>query len=69
MFITTKKGTDKNGNSVIRITRRGFRGFSIQSNGNLPVTHAGNVIYRQEISDYLNEYGTDHQKYLWFGRI
>jgi len=66
-MITTKKRTDKNGNSIVRITRKGFRGFSIQTNGNLPLTHGGHKINRQEISEYLKKHGTDHQKYLWFG--
>jgi hypothetical protein len=36
----TGKGTDSNGNQVIKLTFSGGRGFSIQTNGNLPKTHS-----------------------------
>lgn len=33
-------GRDKNGNATIKVKPEHERGFSIQSNGNLPVTHS-----------------------------
>ena len=34
-----KKTIDRNGNSILRVSPRRGRGFSVQTNGNLPFTH------------------------------
>jgi hypothetical protein len=66
-------GRDTNGNKVVRIKRPGMRGFSIQTNGNLPMCHGlsighkipytkGNQQYWVEIQDFIGKYGTSKQK-------
>lgn len=70
---------DKNGNKCIKVESTDFnigRGFSIQTNGNLPMIHNGysagtnskdlslwaNNAIRQEIYEYIQKHGTDKQK-------
>jgi len=53
---------DKNGNKVVRLTFTGARGFSIQTNGNLPETHRTGKPNLQEIRAYVLQYGTHYQK-------
>lgn len=68
---------DTNGNKTIKIKGNGiYKGFSIQTNGNLPLTHnlwtkdlslltdndKLNVI--NEVVNYTNRYGSNNQKNL-----
>jgi hypothetical protein len=73
-------GIDTNGNSVIRVKpsgRRRGRGFSIQTNGNLPNIHRNIGTLRsgpvpkfitkemsKEIMSYVGKYGTPRQLYV-----
>lgn len=77
-LVITGFGRDTNGNSVVRVKNRGGgRGFSIQTNGNLPSIHrnigtlrSGPVpkfITREmamDIEKHIRRYGTDRQKML-----
>ncbi len=66
--IKFKKGRDINGNALIKVTREGFRGFSIQSNGNLPMSYRNDVIAHNitmnEVQTYVEQFGTPQQKSL-----
>ncbi len=61
---------DKNDNKVVKIRPLFSRGFSIQTNGNLPNCHTlelGTKLYGQqyffvEIFTYIRLYGTQRQK-------
>jgi len=59
-----KIGRDKNGNKTVKVTHAGLRGFSIQTNGNLPRTHRDGVgsWTQGEVSEYVKNYGTEKQK-------
>ena len=59
-----KISKDKNGNKTVKISRKGSRGFSIQTNGNLPKTHQDGVgaWTHDEIAAYVINYGTKAQK-------
>lgn len=59
-----KISTDANGNRVLRVSVRGARGFSIQTNGNLPRTHRDGVgpWSEGEVSQWVREYGTPRQR-------
>lgn len=64
---TTMKATisrDVNGNSIVRLTFNNARGFSIQTNGNLPETHRTRKPDFAEIRAYVGKYGTHYQKSL-----
>ena len=77
-LVITGFGMDKNGNSVVRLRNRGGgRGFSIQSNGNLPSIQRNMRTLRSgpipkfitkemamDIQNYVRRYGTDRQKML-----
>ena len=58
---------DTNGNKTVKVTCKGQRGFSIQTNGNLPQCHAmtrDNMnahIVHDEMRAYCGIYGTKHQ--------
>jgi hypothetical protein len=56
-------GWDRNGNKTLRVGRGG-RGFTIQTNGNLPQTHRCGVVEATawEVADYVGRYGTKRQK-------
>ena len=56
-------GCDRNGNKVLRVSDR-ERGFSIQTNGNLPDTHHNGVTAatRDEVLAYVRRYGTRRQR-------
>lgn len=80
-----KIARDVNGNKILKIESSDFykgRGFSIQTNGNLPFIHeitqdtkvkslSGDVIQKmkQEIYEYIKEYGTTSQKLKVFGSL
>lgn len=59
---------DTNGNKVVKVSRKGERGFSIQTNGNLPQTHAmrkdnlNSHIVHDELRAFCGLYGTQHQQ-------
>lgn len=55
---------DRNGNRVVKVYGEGFRGFLIQSNGNLPKTHRDGLgpWTEGEVRTYVRSYGTDHQR-------
>jgi hypothetical protein len=63
-----KYGRDINGNTIIKVTKAGYRGFSIQTLGNLPQTHYmrnGEVnthIIHDELRAFCSIYGTPHQR-------
>lgn len=68
--------TDRNGNKIVRVRfANGVRGFSIQTNGNLPETHRlemgrvksiENINIVSEIMLYVKDHGTESQrKKLW----
>jgi hypothetical protein len=59
-----KIGRNRNGLKVLRISfpGTGIRGFSIQTNGNLPVTHTTNTPRISEVASYLAEHGTKRQR-------
>jgi len=66
--IKFKLGRDVNGNKLVKVTRKNYRGFSIQSNGNLPLTHScwtiNNNITLNEVQVYVEQFGTEQQKSL-----
>ena len=67
-----KLGRDVNGNKLLKVSfGKGFRGFSVQTLGNLPRVHK--ATYLEEISRataenelhaFVKEFGTDRQKDL-----
>jgi hypothetical protein len=65
--IKFKYGMDTNGNSIIKVSRKGYRGFSVQTNGNLPQTHymrtheVNTHIIHDELLAYCGIYGTANQ--------
>jgi hypothetical protein len=63
-----KTKVDKNGNKIVRITPGFTRGFSIQTLGNLPITHRDGVVEctAVEVEAYVLKYGTTHQKNIIF---
>lgn len=65
MITQLKIKLDKNGNKVLLITRNG-KSFSIQTNGNLPITHSIGIsrLTIGEVIDYISLYGTKRQKSL-----
>jgi hypothetical protein len=67
MITSLKIAMDRNGNKVLRIKNDG-RSFSIQTNGNLPITHRWGVVPNtfKEVCDYLSKYGTMKQKEIFY---
>jgi hypothetical protein len=59
-----KTGIDRNGNKVLRVTIAGARGFSIQTNGNLPRTHSNGVgpWTLPEASAWVKRHGTKREQ-------
>ena len=62
---------DKNGNKCLLVKFEGFRAFSIQTLGNLPVAHKATldsvdvdefVKIESEVMLYLSKHGTKRQK-------
>lgn len=61
-----KFGMDSNGNKVVKVSRKGYRGFSVQTNGNLPQAHhmrgmVNSHIIHDELRAFCGIYGTPHQ--------
>ena len=61
-----KMSRDINGNKTVKLSFPGqkVQGFSIQTNGNLPITHRTNEPCRYEIIAWVIQYGTLRQKAL-----
>jgi hypothetical protein len=63
-----KFAMDTNGNKVVKVSAKGKRGFSIQTNGNLPQTHAmtndgmNAHIIHDELRAFCGIYGTKKQQ-------
>ena len=63
-----KFAMDANGNKVVKVSATGYRGFSVQTNGNLPQTHAmtkdnmNTLIIHDELRAFCGIYGTKHQQ-------
>lgn len=67
-----KISRDTNGNKTVKITNNDLKtwrnpdvkGFSIQTNGNLPLTHSEGVTFttENEIFNYINDHGTKRQQ-------
>lgn len=57
---------DRNGNRVLRVGVEGGRGFSIQTNQNLPRTHREGVgpWTWGELADWVGKYGTARQRQI-----
>lgn len=64
--MNAKLSRDRNGNRVLRVSIPGVRGFSIQTNGNLPKTHRDGVgpWTSSEVRQWVQAYGTKRQKAL-----
>lgn len=67
-----KFAMDANGNKVVKVSAKGERGFSVQTNGNLPMTHAmtkDNMnahIIHDELRAFCTLYGTPRQRELLY---
>lgn len=63
-----KMGRDINGNKIVKISfpGRGIKGFSIQTNGNLPETDRTNEPNLYEIVNYTLAFGTKREKQIIF---
>ena len=67
-MIKLKLGRDTNGNKIVKVTSPGHRGFSIQTNGNLPQTHRmdkdeiNTHIVHDELRAFCGIYGTKRQQ-------
>lgn len=74
MFQSINLKKDVNGNKIVSVKFAGFRAFSIQTLGNLPIAHRtsfnafDDVDFKvleninAEILEYLTNYGTKQQK-------
>ena len=60
-----KKRFDNNGNRVVTVSVPNSRGFSIQTNQNLPKTHARPIVDEAEVMDWVLQYGTLRQKQIF----
>lgn len=63
-MMITKLSRDLNGNEIVKVFFPGSRGFSIQTNGNLPITHRTGEANIEEIKAYVLHYGTLRQKHM-----
>ena len=57
---------DHNGNKIVRVSPTNGRGFSLQTNGNLPYIHAHGIsspyYAKLEVRGYVSQFGTKKQK-------
>lgn len=69
--MTYKLRVDGNGNKVLKVCFNLSRGFSVQTLGNLPMTHRDGIGFwtADELSDYVSRHGTKRQKVLVSGRL
>lgn len=69
-------GRDINGNTIVKASFKGARGFSVQTNGNMPRTHRA-ITWESdfnenqainELNAYIKIHGTKRQKELlgWY---
>lgn len=67
-MMNMKMGRDLNGNKIVTVSfpGKGIKGFSIQTNGNLPETHDTNTPVIKEIVDHVTKFGTKRQKQIVF---
>lgn len=65
MAMNMKISKDINGNKTVVISPEDERGFSIQTNGNLPKTHHDHSPDSSEIACYVRDFGTTRQKALF----
>jgi len=63
--VKMKKRFDNNGNRVVTVSVPNSRGFSIQTNQNLPKTHARPIVDEAEVMDWVLQYGTLRQKQIF----
>ena len=67
-----KFGMDVNGNKIVKVSGKGIRGFSIQTNGNLPMTHSMSKdnmdihIIHDELRAFCTIYGTKRQREILY---
>tara|TARA_R110000787_G_scaffold139252_1_gene252961 strand:- start:915 stop:1154 length:240 start_codon:yes stop_codon:yes gene_type:complete len=67
--ITITPAIDENGNRIARFKRTGEKGFSIQTNGNLPLAHRMDsenwrnhqFVLLTEAQIHVSRHGTSHQ--------
>ena len=65
-----KLSRDINGNKIIQVKPKNTRGFSVQTNGNLPRLHnireKGAIVLDalqiQELAHFIHNYGTEREK-------
>jgi hypothetical protein len=63
---------DTNGNKIVKVSSKGTRGFSIQTNGNLPQTHAmtndnmNTHVIHDELRAFCSIYGTARQREILY---
>ena len=57
---------DRNGNRIVRVTVPDYRPFTIQTNGNLPLTHRHGICPATagEVNAYVRQFGTVRQREL-----
>ena len=64
--MTLSISIDRNGNKIVRVSPTNGRGFSVQTNGNLPYIHAHGIsspyYAKLEVRDYVSQFGTKKQK-------
>jgi hypothetical protein len=61
-----KTKMDANGNQIVTVKPASGRGFSIQTNGNLPTTNRDGVgaWTEGEVREYVRKFGTDRQRQI-----
>ncbi len=66
---------DRNGNAVVKLRIEGHKGFSIQTNGNMPTVHSNSIrvkkyaeltkddllLISNEVVRHIRQFGTDRQ--------
>ena len=57
---------DSNGNRILKVQIGHARGFSIQTNGNLPITHSKGITQFTilELTNHIHAFGTPRQREL-----
>ncbi len=65
LYLNYSLGRDANGNRIVRITPTNSRtrGFSIQTNGNLPITYRNGICASTplEVAQHVKRFGTERQ--------
>ena len=68
-----KLAINQNGLKVVKVKPANTRGFSVQTNGNLPRWHnerttgffTPDALQIQELSHYIHDYGTEREKAIF----